>query len=50
MVMSLEYLKHQEIDAGHAGYIVTDTIVGYSQSHPAAEQRVRRVSNTIGKS
>jgi predicted Zn-dependent protease len=35
---------------GEAGHVLADTLGGYWQSHPAAEERVRRVSNTIGKS
>jgi beta-barrel assembly-enhancing protease len=35
---------------GEAGHVLADTLGGYWQSHPAAEERVRRLSNTIGKS
>jgi predicted Zn-dependent protease len=33
-----------------AGHVLADALGGYWQSHPAPEERVRRVSNTIGKS
>jgi predicted Zn-dependent protease len=33
-----------------ASDVLKDTLGGYWESHPAAEERTRRVSNTIGKS
>jgi predicted Zn-dependent protease len=33
-----------------ASDVLKDALGGYWQSHPAAEERTRRVSNTIGKS
>lgn len=35
---------------GEAGHVMMDTLGGYWQSHPGAQERARRVSNTIGKS